>query len=132
MEGHVLGTGISLTRPVTSLGVAGALAAAVVAMTGGSAVAATTAHQFTLCSTGNYSSGAVFSDRHLSTVLIPAGRCVTLTSLTGISSDHVTVLGAYNTAPDARFTVGSFSFNDNTGGGADAAGTTTAPQLERW
>jgi hypothetical protein len=132
MKGHALRTGISLTRPIAALGVAGALAAAVVVLTGGSAVAATTAHQFTFCSTGNYRSGAVFTDRHASTVLIPSGQCVTFTGLTGISSDHVTVVGVYNTAPNVSFTVGSFAFNDNTGGGADAAGTTTAPLLERW
>jgi hypothetical protein len=133
MKGHALKNGISLARPVAALGAAGVLAAAVVGLTGGSAAAATTAHQFTLCSTGNYSSGAVFDSRGgLETVLVPAGQCLTITDMTGISSDHVTVLGRYNNPPHATFTVGSFTFNDNTGGGADAAGTTTMHNLEIW
>lgn len=125
---------MSLFKRVGAAVVAGAaLSSVVVLATAGSAAAATTPNQFTLCATGNYSAGALFPDRgDLSTVLVPAGHCLTLPNTRDKSSDTVVVLGRYNTHPDVSFTVGSFTFNDSVGGGADASGTTTAPRLLPW
>jgi hypothetical protein len=100
--------------------------------TAGSAAAATTANQFTLCATGNYAAYVTFPDRgKASSFVAEAGTCQTVKT-TGDTSEHITVFGLYNTHPDVHFTVGSFVYNDAVGGGADAAGTTTAPKLERW
>jgi hypothetical protein len=118
-------------RSVAAVGACIALASALLAATAGSAEGATTSNQFTLCATGNYTAQAVFDDRHLSSHLVPKGQCTTV-PVNGLSNDHVTVIGFFNNNPGVSFTVGSFSFNDGVGGGADAAGTTTAPQLRRW
>jgi hypothetical protein len=121
-----------LKRAGVALVAVAGLTSTLAVMTAGSAAAATTSNQFTLCSTGNYTSQVRFNSRgDFSSLLVPKDECTTI-STTGISSDSITVLGFYNNHPNVSFTVGSFTYDDSVGGGADAAGTTTAPQLLRW
>lgn len=130
----------SLRRMSAVVGTAAAVMAALAA-TAGAAAAATTANQFTLCATGNYAAFAVFPNRgNFSTFVVNPGNCTTV-HLSGMTNDSVAVKGEFNgTGPNGGTsgsstgsrTIGSFSFNDSVGGGADAAGTTGAPELLRW
>jgi hypothetical protein len=114
-----------------------ALSAGLIAVAGGPAAAATTAHQFTICATGNYTAYAVLPNRNMQTGFVTnnlknVANCATISDLKNIHSDHVIVKGIWNTHPDSSFVVGTFSFDDDEGGGADAGGSTTAPRLLRW
>lgn len=122
-----------LRRTGALLGAGGALASALVLASAGSSAAATGSGTFTLCAAGNYTAYAVFTDRgDIATTLIPAGQCWSESTFRDHANDHYTVYGLYNTHPNDSFTVGSSSFNDNSGGNAQARGTAAAPVLIAW
>lgn len=123
---------MNISRLAAKTGVVAAVCLGSVGLAVSPSDAASTAHQFTLCATGDYSAQVEFPGLGgLTSGTVAPGTCWTLSGLRGRSIEQANVY-ELDSASDQSVYIDCTYFTGTVGGGVNAAGGVATPHLVEW